>query len=453
MRKYDIKNKRNFTIVAVVGIILIVIFSVFVKRVIETSKVEYYLSSGSILLDKNKNTIVLEDTGIIKIKWNLNYYLLYKEQQIEIGNTAIVYNPSTGAVNLYGKFYEVEEDSDIVITKDETIIYNAVISKFYKISDRKYLLIDKEITSLDGILNASNYLLVELDKSGNATLSNNEVNLKTFAPTTIKTSTYTFDIANEILNFGKEDIDLKKIIGSTNKYEKENNVDNNGGGGGNTTNNVNPNTGVITNEGGSNISDDDLINLTKRTSIIKLTPSTNSITVDYLVYDPRNEYTSVTMEVKDTSLGTVNIIYLSKVNTSYVITNLIPSTTYELTFRYAYLDNEIEQVNTFEKISVTTLNPDISIEVTKVTNSYIYYKIYGDSGYSIDSLQVRLLSDDNLITSKTITNVSGEYSDSFDIRTYSFGDFVTLMITNVIYEGHLIDVDAIYKYKNVGGNQ
>ena len=66
-----------------------------------------------------------------------------------------------------------------------------------------------------------NYLLVELDKIGNAKLSNNKINLKTISPTKLVTSKYTFDIANEILTYGSDIIDLKKIIGSTNTYTKE----------------------------------------------------------------------------------------------------------------------------------------------------------------------------------------------------------------------------------------
>ena len=77
--------------------------------------------------------------------------------------------------------------------------------------------------------------MVELDKQGNAKLSNNKLQLKTISETTLVTSKYTFDIANEKLNYGKYDIDLKKIIGSSNQYVKESenssDTDKNGGNG------------------------------------------------------------------------------------------------------------------------------------------------------------------------------------------------------------------------------
>ena len=49
---------------------------------------------------------------------------------------------------------------------------NTTIPKFYKIDDRKYLVVDSKIVSEDYSIEANNYLLVELDKAGNAKLSN-----------------------------------------------------------------------------------------------------------------------------------------------------------------------------------------------------------------------------------------------------------------------------------------
>ena len=54
-----------------------------------------------------------------------------------------------------------------------------------------------------------------------------KINLKTITPTKLSTSEYTFDIANEILKFGELNIDLKKIIGSTNQYTPDENKPNN----------------------------------------------------------------------------------------------------------------------------------------------------------------------------------------------------------------------------------
>ena len=221
MRKYDKRNKIYFGIVLVASLILIIIFSFFIAKVIKNGKIEYFIDEGSILYDKDKNLIKLESESVLKIKWNDEYYLMEDKNMYLLGTNSIIYNPSKDIMQLYGKYYEVTSggEDNVIVYEDETIV-RTTESKFLKIADRKYLIIDPVIKTDNGSLNTKNYLIVELDKMGNATLINNEVNLKTFEPTTIITSNYTFDIANEQLTISDQIIDLKKIIGSTNQYVK-----------------------------------------------------------------------------------------------------------------------------------------------------------------------------------------------------------------------------------------
>ena len=292
---------------------------------------------------------------------------------INLTDHAVVYDTTNGNLKLYGKYYEVLNTGDVKILKDENVIESSVKSHFYKLADRKYLIVDRVIESSDGLLVTSNYLLVSLDKSGSATLLNNNVNLKTFKPKVLKTSNYTFDIANEKLNFGGEDIDLKKVIGSTNLYGKNTggsgtgggtggdgntsgvtsgtsgtgtgtgsgsgngngtgngtgsgsgNGSGNGSGSGNgaggsgsgtgggiggetgsgsgtgtiggsgTGGNGSTTTGSDTNynPGVSDGAVNEIKNATKNTSVIRVVTSLSSIGIDYVVYDPKNEYQSV----------------------------------------------------------------------------------------------------------------------------------------------------------------
>lgn len=199
----------------------------------------------------------------------------------------------------------------IDVTDGETVIKSSVITKFYKLADRKYLVVDKDIKTSDGLLSTNEFLMIDLDKVGNATLVNHKVNLKAFAATSIVTSNYTFDIANEILTYGSNKIDLKKIIGSSNTYTKEdlipegndnsssndgvtNITDNTTGGNDATGDNKGTNDGKNNNSG--NVIEE-IKKATKRTSVISVTSSVSKIVVDYVVYDPYNEYTNVYMEV------------------------------------------------------------------------------------------------------------------------------------------------------------
>ena len=107
MRKYDKRNKIYFGIVLVASLILIIIFSFFIAKVIKNGKIEYFIDEGSILYDKDKNLIKLENESVLKIKWNDEYYLMEDKNMYLLGTNSIIYNPSKDIMQLYGKYYEV----------------------------------------------------------------------------------------------------------------------------------------------------------------------------------------------------------------------------------------------------------------------------------------------------------------------------------------------------------
>lgn len=468
MRKYDKRNKIYFGIVLVASLILIIIFSFFIAKVIKNGKIEYFIDAGSILYDKDKNLIKLESESVLKIKWNDEYYLMEGKNMYLLGTNGIIYNPSKDIMQLYGKYYEVTAfgEDNVIVYEDETVV-RTTESKFLKIADRKYLIIDPVIKTENGNLNTKNYLIVELDKMGNATLINNEVNLKTFEPTTIITSNFTFDIANEQLTISNQIIDLKKIIGSTNQYVKpedkpsegednnssdNNNQDNTGGNnGGNTGEDGNneEQTGGNNNDNDENI--DDIIDKTKTTSIISVNPSVGNISIDYVIYDPLNEYESVFVEVRDNNNTLVSVGYFDKMNTNFIITGLKANITYNLTFKYVYYREGVRVEEKFDEASVTVGKPSISLRVDKVTSKAIYYTVLLDKDYSLDTLTVNLVSDlegggqvnfSNTFDSNTLANkesVSGSFNYS------NIGQFATLYVNNVKFSGYPIDIEAKYK--------
>ncbi len=463
MRKYDKRNKIYFGIVLVASLILIIIFSFFIAKVIKNGKIEYFIDKGSILYDKDKNLIKLESESVLKIKWNDEYYLMEDKNMYLLGTNSIIYNPSKDIMQLYGKYYEVTSggEDNVIVYEDETVV-RTTESKFLKIADRKYLIIDPVIKTENGSLNTKNYLIVELDKMGNATLINNEVNLKTFEPTTIITSNFTFDIANEQLTISDQIIDLKKIIGSTNEYvkpedkpsdgEDDNSSDNNTGNNDGNTSEGGNNEGQT---GGDNNNDDenidDIIDKTKTTSIISVNPSVGNISIDYVIYDPLNEYESVFVEVRDDNNTLVSIGYFDKMNTNFIITGLKANITYNLTFKYVYYREGVRVEEKFDEASVTVGKPSISLRVDKVTSKTIYYTVLLDKDYSLDTLTVNLVSDledgsqiklYNTFDSNTLANkesVSGSFNYS------NIGQFATLYINNVKFSGYPIDIDAKYK--------
>lgn len=453
MRKYDIKNKRNIGIIIGISVIIIIMFSLIIKLFLSHDHREYLVDTGSLIFDKDKTIVKLDKSGIIKKKWNNDYYLTYNDKSILLGAAAISYNEDTGKIVLYGKYYEIGAGDDIVVTDGETEIKSSALTKFYKLADRKYLVIDKEIKTTDGLLSTTDFLLVDLDKVGNATLTNHKVSLKSFGGTTIVTSNYTFDVQNEILTYGSNKIDLKKIIGSSNTYTKEELIpeENKGSSSDNITNigtdktENKPGDSSGENKTGTTVVEE-VKKATKRTSVISTNSTTNKITIDYVIYDPKKEYTSVYMEVNEEGTNKIDTIHLTASDTKYEINNLFPNTKYNLTFKYSYLDEENNlKTDVFDNISVTTKKPKINLKVTNISNGNIKYLITTDNTYNIEKGTIKVFINNELVSSSTIS-INGNTTESININPVS-GDLIEIQITDVTSGDRIIkDVKSSDKF-------
>ena len=412
-RKYDLRNKRNFVIIIILMIAIICIFSLFIHKYKKASKVLYKIETGCIIQDVNKNYLNTSEDAELRIRWNDNYYLIYQDKKVNLGKKVIVYNTTTETIDLYGKFYEINSDGKIISHNAKTSITNLNEPRFYKLDDREYLLIDKSIVSSDRSINANNYLLVELDKLGNAKLSNHTLNLKTISSTTLVTSNYKFDIANEKLIFNTLEIDLKKIIGSTNQYKEEekeednskkgNNNNQRTGNTGNKTNNTNNNN----NQGRVDPIDIEKIkDKAKSTSIVRIVPGLRQIDVDYIIYDPYNEYQSIYAEITEidangNKIGGTGVVYLPKNDTHVTLSNLKVNTTYKVEFIYTTINADtgntvyhkissgLDDDNSYVKIATKMPIFDISIYKYSI-QKMLTYKVTLPSDYNINKVNVTL---------------------------------------------------------------
>jgi len=480
-RKYDIRNKRSFIIILVLAIAIVAVFSFFIYKYSKASKIKYVVESGSVLQDAFKNYITLDDDAVLKIRWNEDYYLVYNDEKINLGDRVVIYNSITGGMKLYGDFYEIASDGKIIENKNETVLANTTDCKFYKLDDRKYLLVDTKIVSDDYSIDANSYLLVELDKQGNAKLSNNKVNLKTITPTRLVTSKYTFDIANEILSFGEYKIDLKKIIGSTNQYvpENEGSGDKEDGEKQENNNNLGIGTGNVGGAGGVINDNDDgetpemeeIFDKVKMTSVIRIVEGITQIDIDYVIYDPYNEYKTVYVEV--VSAGKIDVVYLSKMDTHLTLNNLSANTDYKLNFIYTtgVIDEETgaEELvpNTFEQFELRTKMPEYSISVYKISKVYntLTYKVNLQKGFNTEKVNVNLSFDYDEINAETgevvtkmasidgtvdvINNSSTYVLGNFDISGYEINTDTLLRLTikSVVASSVEIPVNDSYTFR------
>lgn len=490
LRKYDLRNKRSFLIVGIIAIILIVIFSFFIYKFIKIGNVEYKLDSGTVIMDNNNDSMVLKENATLKMKWTGNYYLKFDDSKKEEVLSPNVISYDDGKIYLYGKFFEVRNNDDIVITKDETKIDNISTPRFYKIEDRKYLLVSGSIISSDSQISANDFLLVELDKSGNAKLTNNKVNLKTISKTTLVTSTYEFDINNELLKFGDDTIDLKKIIGTSNQYKEDDSKGSGdgtedgtgdgtgtGNGGGNETgqtntgNVVTPDSkGEVVNNKDNKINKDNKPDDTKKpqatvTSVVGVTASYNNINANYVIYDPYNNYTSTFVEVRNSSGALIKKVNMSKSGNSVILDNLDYNSTYTLLFKYSYTENGEEKYNTYYEETVNTKSPKYYITLNKVSNisKTVSYNVNLDnsafneiiSGTVPVTINATLRVGDTVIygnISKEVTEgkvpkfLSGTFALPDNINV---GDVVTIKVNSVNINGKTINYNDIeYRFIN-----
>ena len=457
-RKYDGKNKRSFIIILILAIFIVAIFSLFIYKYSKVSKIEYSIESGTVIQDVDKNFINIDEDALLKIRWNGDYYLEYNDEKINLSNKVIAFNSLTGGMKLYGNFYEIASDGKIIENKNETVLANTTDCKFFKLDDREYLLVDRKIFSEDYSIEANNYLLVELDKAGNAKLSNDKVNLKTISPTILKTTKYKFDIANEILNFGEYDIDLKKIIGSTNQYvpEEENVKDDDGKdddnqiGTGIGTGQVGGPGNIVNNTDDGDVSDmEEVLDKIKMTSVIRVVEGLTQIDIDYVIYDPYNEYKSVFVEIS--SAGNIDIVHLSKTDTHLVINNLKANTDYKLRFVYTSVTTDKDTgvtetvTKTFEEFDLRTKMPEYSIAINKISTVYntVNYKVTLDKGFNISKVNVNLSFDYKEIDDETGEMVTKKASvdSSVDVTSISGG----YIYGNFNISGYPITADTLLK--------
>ena len=463
-REYNLKNKINFVVIGVLSILIIIIFSLFIIKFVSIKKVEYSLNKGTVLFDVDYNKLNIDKSVIMKLKWNGNYYISSEDIDTILGRRVVAYNELTKNLDLYGKYYEILSNGEVNIDKDITNINTQSESKFYKLENRKYLLVDRSIKSNDGALDTSNYLIVGLDKQGNALLLNNEVHYKTLSEAIINTSSYSFDVANEILSFGEDKIDLKQIIGSSNQYKPSdstsdgtdgtNGSGNGSGDGSGDESGTGGNGGTATGDNGviNNGEDgEDVIIKKKKTSVLSVVPSIDSISVDYFVYDPNDEYKSVYVIVSDGVNS--NTVYLSKSNTNIILNGLKMGTKYNLKFMFSYLDDEGKMLSdSFSEIDVSTVYPSYQVSLVKVSkvSNELSYRISLDSRYTIDKANVSLIIDDVVVDSKSVSVSENAKSvvDSFVLPNIDKGSVVVIRLNSVSSNGVVINSNSYYQYIN-----
>ena len=489
MRSLAAGNKKRFAIFAIIIIIIIILLITCLRLALNHEVEEYRIESNVTLYDSEYEPLQPEDAGTITKKWDGNYYLTLDNtnETYKLNPEVVSYNGSNSQVTLYGDVFKVLLDGQVEKYSKDTTIRNTSEDAFYKIADRQYLMISNSIKNESGSISTSKYLYIIIDKSGNTLLLNNEIYARTINPIVLSTSSYRFDIANEKLIVGNEEINLKDIIGSTNEYvekEEEKDMDwqnlipeynggTSGNGSDNSGNGQNADGSVINNQGGAQSGTnsgtsgnagnggDTIINnsnsstnqtpLSKSVSLRGAIATSSYIDIEYAVQDPQNRYQTVYAFVE--AVGYENTIALDKNATTYRLTDLEPNTEYKITLVYKEITEDNEVVDNIEDVlSVRTTKINASIDITRVGtgSKKVYFNLKLDQNYAFDYAKIALYVDGVKESDMDVNLTQAVKTDGWsDVLTYeNYGSEITVQLEGTSHDGSVVNTNIQAKYRN-----
>ena len=491
MRALTAGNKKRFAIFAIIIIIIIILLITCLRLALNHEVEEYQIESNVTLYDSEYEPLEPEEAGTITKKWDGNYYLTVDNtnETYKLNPEVVSFNGNNSQVTLYGDVFKVLLDGQVEKYSKDTTIKNTSEDSFYKIADREYLMIGNSIKNESGSISTSKYLYIIIDKSGNTLLLNNQIYAKTINPIVLSTNSYTFDIANEKLIVGNDEIDLKKIIGSSNEYvekdeEKDidwqnlipdnqgtsssnNGSDNSRNSDGTTNNQGGVQTGTGTNAGtsnggsGSSAGGDTIINnsnsstnqtpLSKSVSLRGAIATSSYIDIEYAVQDPQNRYQTVYAFVE--AVGYENTIALDKNATTYRLTDLEPNTEYKITLGYKEITEDNEVVDNIEDVlSVRTTKINASIDITRVGtgSKKVYFNLKLDQNYAFDYAKISLYVDGVKESDMDVNITQAVKTDGWsNVLTYeNYGSEITVQLEGTSHDGSVVNTNIQAKYRN-----
>jgi len=481
-------NKKRFALFAIIIITIIILLITSLRLALKHETEQYKIESNITLYDSDYVPIKTEEEATINKKWDGNYYLTLNNSKstYKLNKKVVSFNEAKSKVTLYGEVFKVLFDGQVEKYVKDTEIKNNSGDQFYKIADRQYLLISDSIRNESGSISTSKYLYVIIDKSGNTLILNNQIYAKTINPIVLTTSSYKFDIANEKLIVGSNEIDLKKIIGSSNEYEEKepeedtnedkedskdkveheqnnnnnenqnSNIQNGEGtavGNQNTQNNQNNNSNSGSNVQGGGItnSNTNKTPLSKSVSLRGAIATSSYIDIEYAVQDPEHKYQTVYAFVE--AVGYENMIALDKNATTYRLTDLEPNTEYKITLGYKQItaDNEIEdQIEDVLSVRTTRINAKLDITKVLAGKQKVYFNLKLDQNYAFDYAKVALyvdgMKESDLVVNLTEAVKQNGWSNVLTFENY--GSEIVLQVEGTSHDGTPVSTNIQAKYRN-----
>lgn len=456
-RKLNAKNKIYIILFSIIIIAIVVILAVFAKKTTPDNEEHKLISSNNVLYNSSFQYLDTSKNGEIKKNWNEEFqYINSDSEKFDLGYHTVLFDKSNQELTVLGDNYLVQSNGDIVKNENDYTQVKKDTSSFYKLTDRLYLIVSDEIYNEEKTIYAKTYLSIYLDTQGNASLINDSINVKTINPIILKFNKYTFDVANEKLIIDDTTIDLKKIIGSTNKYEEHektktidvvdteklvesyndlissfNQYTKNAGANQNISNNnyvINASGGQSQNNTGGAQYVLNATGLIKKASLRGAISSSTYIDVSYVVVDPENKYQTVYLLVTGEINGTTSTvkILLDKYENAYRINDLTPMSEYTISMGYIevirnkqtnekQLNDQIEDV-----INLRTTKVSVDLSISKISSGgTLYYNLKMYNDYILSEADVSLYANNTLVKTEHVdigeASTSKGFTGTFDL--------------------------------------
>lgn len=478
MRKLNNKNKFFILLFSliIVGITVILVYSVSLSGKYDNLTDIYDISTNSVVYDQEDYLLDTKSGGNLKRSWDSQYYYVdFENNSHLLGDRVVIYDKAIEEVSIFGENHFVSANGNVTKNSDETKVSNTNNASFYKLDDRSYLIIAKEIYNDDKSIYTSKYLIVNIDKQGNASLLNDVINIKTINPMKLTFNNYVFDIANEKLVIDKKEIDLKLINGSTNEYiprekvkvedadmnqfiDSYNKLVNDFTDYVNNTSTVIGNTNQIINNtiinasgnNGANSSSGNKTGINKRVSLRGVVTYPTYLDVSYVVTDPEEKYQAVYIVVSGVRNGELffDKILLDKYDTSYRVIGLSPKQEYSITFGYIEVldDKTLDDVEA-DQINVRTTPADMTLTVDKISPGYVHCTFKMTDRYAISSGRIVLLVNGREIDTVNIKYLEAKSSAGFKAKLkLEDATLYEVSIEDAVYNGKPVDLEVSQKF-------
>lgn len=214
MRVLNKKVKRSILLFGVVILGCLGAVGACVAKVVATQSDLYTVSSGSTVFDNAYNQVDVAADGSISRTWDKNYTLAVSGGKKSLGKQTVVYEPNASSVKIFGSGYRLYQDGSVSMLDNYAEVNDLGNTGFFKLSDRKYLVTGSKIWDNVGLVDTSNYLIINLDDAGNARLLNDTMNLVAVEDgMTIYSDGLEFDLSQQIAKIGENEVDLTSILG------------------------------------------------------------------------------------------------------------------------------------------------------------------------------------------------------------------------------------------------